>query len=145
MRVIHAGLVAARIGGDWRGALILGPSGSGKSDLALRSLDAGFRLVADDRVELWTSGGRLFGRAPAPLSGLLEVRGVGVLRVAPLDFCAVALAVRMGPPERLPEPASEAFLDLAVPTLALDPFEASAPAKLSRALTAFDAAHKSAI
>ena len=50
--------------GGWRGALIEGPSGAGKSDLALRALDAGFRLVADDRVVVWTSGGRLFGRAP---------------------------------------------------------------------------------
>ena len=50
--IVHAGLVALRHGGLWRGALITGPSGSGKSDLALRCLEHGFRLVADDRVLL---------------------------------------------------------------------------------------------
>ena len=48
--IAHAGLLAQRIGGRWKGALIEGPSGAGKSDLALKALDAGFRLVADDRV-----------------------------------------------------------------------------------------------
>ena len=59
--------------------LIEGPSGSGKSDLALRAIEIGFRLVADDRTLVWASGGALYGRAPAPLGGLIEVRGVGVL------------------------------------------------------------------
>ena len=66
----HAGLVALRWRGDWQGVLIEGPPGSGKSDLALRALTEGFRLVADDRVLLWTSGGRLWGRAPDVLAGL---------------------------------------------------------------------------
>ena len=55
----HAGLIARRMGGVWRGVLIEGPSGAGKSDLALRALDQGFRLVADDRVVVWTDAGRL--------------------------------------------------------------------------------------
>jgi serine kinase of HPr protein (carbohydrate metabolism regulator) len=68
----HAGLVALRLDGLWRGALIEGPSGGGKSDLALRAIEAGFRLVADDRVVVWTSGGALFGRAPDPIRELIE-------------------------------------------------------------------------
>lgn len=122
--------------------LIEGPSGAGKSDLALRCLDAGFRLVADDRVELWVSEGRLFGRAPESLAGLLEARGVGILRTEPLRFCEVALLVRLGAPDRLPDATTEMRLGVALPFLVADPFELSAPAKLSRALTAFDAAHK---
>ena len=138
----HAGLIAQRRDGFWRGVLIEGPSGAGKSDLALRALDHGFRLVADDRVLLWVAEGRLYGRAPETLAGLLEIRGVGVASVAALPFCEVTLVARLGQPERMPDPATEAILGVAVPLLAADPFEISAPAKLGRALGAFDAAHK---
>ncbi|WP_293901908.1 HPr kinase/phosphorylase [Phenylobacterium sp.] len=140
--ILHAGLIARRMQGRWRGVLIQGPSGAGKSDLALRALDHGFRLVADDRVLLWAVDGRLYGRAPDALGGLIEVRGVDVLRLGAVAFCDVVLVVRLEPPERLPDPATETILGVAVPLLAADPFELSAPAKLSRALTAFDAAHK---
>lgn len=138
----HAGLVARRIDGLWRGVLIEGASGAGKSDLALRALDQGFRLVADDRVLVWSDAGRLFGRAPEPLSGLLEMRGLGVLPVEPIAFSEIVLLARLEPPERMPEPATETILDLPVPLLAVDPFESSAPAKLGRAMEAFAAAHK---
>ena len=91
--ILHAGLVALRLDGYWRGVLILGPSGAGKSDLALRALGAGFRLVADDRVVVWRSGGVLFGRAPEPLLGLLEARGHGIVRETPLAVAQIGLAV----------------------------------------------------
>ena len=139
----HAGLIARRgAEGLWRGVLIEGASGAGKSDLALRCLGAGFRLVADDRVVLWTVGRRLYGRAPQTLAGLIEVRGVDVIRIEPVPYSEVALVVRLGAAERIPDPATETILGVAVPLLAADPFEHSAPAKLRRALTAFDAAHK---
>jgi serine kinase of HPr protein (carbohydrate metabolism regulator) len=141
----HAGLIAIRARGMWRGVLIDGPSGAGKSDLALRALDQGFRLVADDRVRLWRADGRLWGRAPDALKGLIEVRGVGVLDVEPLPFCEVALLARAEAPERLPEPATETILGVRTPLLAVNPLESSAPAKLSRALTVFDAAHNGRI
>jgi serine kinase of HPr protein (carbohydrate metabolism regulator) len=135
--ILHAGLVALRLGGRWRGALILGPSGAGKSDLALRAIDAGFRLVADDRVTVWTSGGALWGRAPDPLGGLIEARGHGVLAEPSLAFAEVVLAVRCagGDIERMPEPEIETIAGTAIPLTRLDPREASAPAKLRRALT----------
>jgi serine kinase of HPr protein (carbohydrate metabolism regulator) len=134
--IVHAGLLAIRIDGAWRGALIEGPAGAGKSDLALRAIDAGFRLVADDRVILWTCGARLFGRAPAPLAGLIEVRGHGVLSEAALDFCEVALVVAPGAPERAPESQAVERLGVPLPSFTLPYREASAPAKLGRALTA---------
>ena len=137
--IAHAGLIARRSGGPWRGVLIEGASGSGKSDLALRALDAGFRLVADDRVVLWADGGRLFGRAPEPLFGLIEVRGLDVMRVEALPLCEVALVVTLGKPERIPEPAQVERLGVLLPHLELDPFETVAPVKLGRALAAFDA------
>ena len=138
----HAGLIAARGPAGWRGVLIDGPSGAGKSDLALRALDHGFRLVADDRVLLWTSGGALFGRAPDALAGLIDARALGVGPIAALPFAEVALVVRCGTPERLPEPQEVEFLGISLPAVTLPPLEASAPAKLSRALALFDAPRK---
>ena len=138
----HAGLIALRLGGFWRGVLIEGPPGAGKSDLALRALGRGFQLVADDRVLLWVSDGRLFGRAPDALSGLIEVRGLQVLRVGALPLAEVALVVRCATPDRIPEPAFTEVLGVAAPLIELDPREASAPAKLRRALSHFDEAGK---
>jgi serine kinase of HPr protein (carbohydrate metabolism regulator) len=134
--IVHAGLIAQRLGGRWRGVLIEGPSGAGKSDLALRALADGFRLVADDRVALWTVEGRLFGRAPESLAGLVEVRGVGVLPEPALAFSEVTLIVAPGLPERLPDPHLVERLGVNLPQLLLTFAEASAPAKLRRALGA---------
>jgi serine kinase of HPr protein (carbohydrate metabolism regulator) len=135
---IHAGLIARRVGGLWRGVLIEGASGAGKSDLALRALSQGFRLVADDRVVLWTSGGRLWGRAPDALSGLLEARGLGIEAASPIPFCEVALVARPGAPERLPDAETVEVSGLSLPLIVLDYLHASAPAKLGRALDRFD-------
>ena len=136
--IVHAGLIACRVGGRWRGALLLGPSGVGKSDLALRALDQGFRLVADDRARLFASDGRLFGRAPQTLFGLMEIRGLGVVGSDALPFVPVCLAVRCKNAgevvERLPEPSSERFLDIPTPAIDLRPLENSAPAKIRRAI-----------
>jgi serine kinase of HPr protein (carbohydrate metabolism regulator) len=138
--IAHAGLVAQRLSGRWCGVLIEGASGAGKSDVALRALDIGFRLVADDRTVLWASGGRLYGRAPDTLAGLIEIRGQGVVQMAALPLAEVALVVRAGAPERMPEPQTTQILGMAVPLLVLDLRDASAPAKLRRALTCFDLA-----
>lgn len=132
--ILHAGLIALRLDGLWRGALIEGASGAGKSDLALRALDHGFRLVADDRVVIWRSGEALYGRAPDPLAGLLEVRGLGVLAERRLEFCRIGLVVTLGEPERAPEPMSKEYLGLSLPEIRLPGREASAPAKLRRAM-----------
>jgi serine kinase of HPr protein (carbohydrate metabolism regulator) len=138
--VVHAGLIAARDNGPWRGVLIEGPAGAGKSDLALRALCAGFRLVADDRVALWVLGGALYGRAPATLAGLIEARGLGIAGVTALPLAQVVLVARAGTPERMPEPAFADILGLRLPLLILDLRESSAPAKLSHALSHFDGA-----
>jgi serine kinase of HPr protein (carbohydrate metabolism regulator) len=134
----HAGLVALRLDGMWRGALIEGPSGAGKSDLALRAIEAGFRLVADDRVTVWASGGALFGRAPDPIGGLIESRGVGVLREPSVAFAQIVIAVACAACgemiERMPDIGCVDIGGIAVSSLRIDPFEVSAPAKLRRAL-----------
>lgn len=132
----HAGLIARRFAGVWRGALIEGPSGVGKSDLALRALDQGFVLVADDRVLAFVSGGALYGRAPDALAGLVEVRGVGVLPRPCRPFCRIDLLVRcVDRPqavERLPDPIFEVVEGVSVPVLDLWPLEPGAPGKIRR-------------
>jgi serine kinase of HPr protein (carbohydrate metabolism regulator) len=134
--VVHAGLVAQRVAGCWRGALVEGAAGAGKSDLALRALEQGFRLVADDRVVLWRCEGRVFGRAPGPLHGLIEVRGLDVVAEPALPLAEVVLVVQPGRPERIPDPQGVVRLGLELPLLTLAYREASAPAKLGRALGA---------
>jgi serine kinase of HPr protein (carbohydrate metabolism regulator) len=119
--------------------LLRGPSGSGKSDLALRLIDAGARLVADDQTRIWRDGEILMARAPEPIEGLIEVRGVGIARVESLPVARLVLIadlVAVQHVERLPEPSSETILGLKIPRVAIAPFEASAPIKLRLALAA---------
>ncbi len=89
---------------DGRGLLILGPSGAGKSALALRLLSLGAVLVADDRTELLVENDRLIARCPAPLRGLIEARGLGILHAPTVEMAAIALVVDLGQTEeqRLP-------------------------------------------
>jgi HPr kinase/phosphorylase len=137
---VHATCVAVRAGRNWRGILLRGPSGAGKSDLALRIVDQGGRLVSDDQTALVAHRGGLVATPPGTLAGLLEVRGVGIVKLGRTRLLAratVALLVDLVPPERierLPDPARETLLGVDLPLLALAPFEASAPAKLHLAL-----------
>jgi serine kinase of HPr protein (carbohydrate metabolism regulator) len=117
------------------GCLLLGPSGSGKSDLALRLvMDQKARLVADDQVSVERRTDRLIASPPATLAGLIEVRGVGILRMAHRARATLGLAVVLVPPaevERLPEPDEGIeYFGVALPLLRLAPFEASAPHKV---------------
>jgi serine kinase of HPr protein (carbohydrate metabolism regulator) len=119
------------------GVLLLGDSGSGKSDLALRLIDGGARLVADDRTDLSVEAGRLYASAPRAIAGRIEVRGIGIVALAHIARSPVGLAVDLVEParvERLPERISRVWLGIAVPLLSLDAFAASAAAKLRLAL-----------
>ena len=132
MTLVHASCVAI----DGSGTLLRGPSGSGKSDLALRLIDDGAVLVADDYVELSREGDRVVARPPPQLAGLLEARGIGILRL-PYADAPLALVVDLVPAsevERMPEPATAKLCDLDVPVIRLDPFAASACAKLRLAV-----------
>lgn len=114
------------------GVLLRGPSGSGKSDLALRLIDDGARLVADDQTQLVRDGVRVLARAPAQLEGTLEVRGVGLAGVASKTETEIRLVVELigGQLDRLPDEHSVLLLGQAVPALHLDARQPSAPAKL---------------
>ena len=95
--LLHATAVAI----DGQAVLLRGPSGSGKSDLALRLIDAGARLVADDQSELQRRGDVLLVRAPATIAGLFEVRGLGILRLDALAEAPVALIADLVPADRI--------------------------------------------
>jgi serine kinase of HPr protein (carbohydrate metabolism regulator) len=129
---LHASVVA--LGG--RGVLLRGPSGAGKSDLALRLIAAGATLVADDQVALQARDGALWAAPPPALAGLLEVRGLGIVRL-PHAPAALALLVDLVPAmERLPAPRRETLLGVALPVLAVAPFHASAAALVGLAVAA---------
>jgi len=136
----HASAVALKTAAGWRAVLLRGPSGSGKSDLALRLIGGGdWRLVGDDQVQVWMSGGALYVAGAPRLSGALEVRGVGLQAVPALDFARVALIADCGvSPDRLPMSRSETLEGVAVPVLALAALEPSAPGKLRLAISGRD-------
>jgi serine kinase of HPr protein (carbohydrate metabolism regulator) len=124
---------------DGEGVLLRGPSGCGKSDLALRLIDQGARLVADDQTELTLEGGDIAMTAPATIAGQIEVRGIGVVRVPSVATAPLRMVVDLVPPaavERMPEPSACVLLGRSVPLLALAPFEASVAVKLRLALHA---------
>ena len=123
--------------------MLRGPSGSGKSDMALRLIDGGAVLVVDDQVRLsredGKDGGRLIARAPAAIAGLLEVRGIGLVPVPCVASAPVALVVDLKPGgeiERMPEPATCAYLGIRLPLIALDPFRHSAAATVRMVVAA---------
>jgi HPr kinase/phosphorylase len=122
---IHASCVAR---GE-AGVLLLGPPGSGKSDLALRLLDHGFSLVADDRVDIEEG----MARPPQGLAGLLEVRGLGIVSLPHAEATRLVLAVALaGDVPRLPAPAREERFGL--PLISVDPASPGAPARVALAL-----------
>jgi len=129
---LHATTVAV----DGRAVLISGPSGSGKSDLALRMLDRGFTLVSDDRTIVRKEGSRLIASAPATIKGKLEVRGVGIVEIDNVGDVPLALVVELTSDiERLPDDSRERLiLGIGLPLINVDATIASAPSKVALAL-----------
>ncbi|MDM7458397.1 MAG: serine kinase [Paracoccus sp. (in: a-proteobacteria)] len=129
---IHASAVAI----DGRALVILGPSGTGKSSLALQLLAVGAILIADDQTELRRDGRDLRARAPDALRGRIEARGVGILSAATATDVSVVLACDLGAVEgqRLPPWRQVEWLGVAVP-LVLGPYRPHLYAALRQMLT----------
>ncbi|MGE4062499.1 MAG: HPr kinase/phosphorylase [Rhodospirillaceae bacterium] len=120
------------------GVLIRGPSGAGKSDLALRLIDRGAVLVSDDYCEVEARDGTITLRAPAPIAGRMEVRGLGIVVLAHRPSARLGLIVDLAPHtsiERLPEKNTEDLAGVPVRWICVDPTHASADAKIRLAVS----------
>ena len=147
--LVHATAVALLnstlpFGGPIEGAvLLLGESGAGKSDVALRLIAAGAKLISDDQTVLFVQRDRVWADAPPNLEGRIEIRGVGIVRLDKAPALPVVLAVRFaeGALPRMPEPQSYPLpaslqADVKVPLIMLNAHEASTPAKIAAAAAA---------
>ena len=132
--LLHSSSVAI----DNRAVIITGASGTGKSDLALRLIDEGAKLIADDQTELRVEGAELLASPPKTLAGIIEVMHVGLMRMDYVSSISVALVVELTPHEqnleRLPELQKIELLGKAVRRIWLPAFAASTPAKIRAVL-----------
>ena len=116
------------------GVLFRGPTGSGKSDIALRLIVSGALLIADDYTELSIENATLIARAPETIRDLLEVRGIGILKISGALNTNLGVIIDLVTPEqveRRPEDQSVELLGIHLPLFRLFPFEASCPDKIN--------------
>lgn len=136
MELLHATCVA--VGG--KGVLLRGPSGSGKSDLALRLIAGGATLVADDYVALKKDGQGLKASPPSKIAGKMEIRGIGVTDFKSRENVPVTLIVDLVPRDhvaRLPEDETTGIAGVSLPVFKLHAFDASTPEKIRLLLKRF--------
>jgi serine kinase of HPr protein (carbohydrate metabolism regulator) len=136
--ILHGSAVAFDVQGHAASAVLLrGKSGTGKSDLALRLIAAGGMLVGDDQVVVERRQDEIMASAPLAIQGLIEVRGVGLLKSPPAPRTRLRLVVDLVPREevpRLPVRESADILGIAIPLLKLSAFDASSVIKVMKAI-----------
>ena len=132
---VHATAISLQAGG----LLLTGPPGAGKSSLAYRLIACHTAsLVADDRVRLVAHENALYAEPPARLAGLMEVRGIGILRMDYLARAQLDLAVELVAAEAVPRIAEPHYLERAgrhLPLIRLHAFDSDIPAKIDLALS----------
>ena len=137
MKFVHATCVSL----NGQGILIRGPSGAGKSDLALRLIDAGAILVADDYVDIQKKNGRLLASPPNNIAGKIEVRGVGLIKLPFKKNVEISLVLRLSPRSEIPRLPDFHIADMdgiPVPFVMIDAQDSSAVAKVKIALEYFN-------
>jgi serine kinase of HPr protein (carbohydrate metabolism regulator) len=120
-----------------KGVMLCGPSASGKSDLGIRLIENGALLVADDRTDLTLDNKKVLASAPKEISGQMEIRGIGIITldvIVKTHLSMVVELVNADAVQRYPTKKYIDFLGVTFPLIHLYPFEASAPAKIHRAL-----------
>ena len=130
---------ATAVAVNGKAVLLCGPSGSGKSDLALRLIDRGAQLIADDCVTAVEISGQVMLAPPAAIAGRLELRGAGLAKIDYAADVPLALIVNLipgGEVERMPEPEEWSICGARVPAMKLDGLQPSAPIKVEMALAA---------
>ena len=133
MENIHASCVD--INGN--GILILGKSGCGKSDLALRLINEGAALVSDDRCEVYSENQNLIATAPKEIKNLLEIRGIGIVKLKTKSKTRIKLVINLKTLEeieRMPKLKTINICNIDIKEFSIYPFEASATAKVKSAL-----------
>lgn len=131
-KLVHATAIAI----NDHGVLLVGPSGSGKSDLALRLIDRGAVLISDDAVYIEQSSGKALLQAAPNIEGRIELRGVGIIEVPHTKYTAMRMVAEMAAPdERIPSTnLSTNIAGHSVPSVKIAALEASAPLKVEYAL-----------
>jgi serine kinase of HPr protein (carbohydrate metabolism regulator) len=131
--MIHS--TAVSLNGD--GILIKGPSGSGKTDLALRLIESGGKLISDDQVIIKRKAERLFLSSTKELNGLMQLSGIGIVKVDCVQNIPLELVVKLQPCNFLdpfPIKREEFIKDFSIPALNLYSFAVSATSKIKIAL-----------
>ncbi len=130
--IIHATAVAI----NGHGILLLGPSGSGKSDLAIRLIDRGARLISDDAVVVSSPDATPILKAAPNIEGLIEVRGVGICTIEAVSSAPLRMAIELASEiERMPkENLTTKVAGFDVPLVKFRAFESSSAIKIEYAL-----------
>ena len=125
-KILHSSCVVVQT----NGILILGPSGSGKSSLALRLIGLGGKLISDDRTILTQHKNQIIATCPETIQGKIEARGVGIIKLIPRDFARIDLVVDMGSEtiERLPKSERYNLFGIEIPLIKSAPLDAFAEA-----------------